>query len=359
MGTIPHPTERYTPCADLWCITAYFNPAHYKTRRANYETFAAPIRAAGIPLLTVECAFGDDPFDLPSGPNVLQVRGPHVLWQKERLINLGVAHLPQQATKVTWLDGDILFTNPKWAVETAALLDEFAVVQPFKRAIRLKRGASFATGDEYTVESFALVTGRDPQTLHAGTFHAHGHTGFAWAARRDFLAQHELYESFINGTGDHYIAHAMKGDWAGPCMANLQRVPRTAGLSRQATQRGLLTRLRAAIPRRWKQSFYKLPGVMRTTGPFWAHFFSWAQPMAAATSGRIGWAPGEVLHLWHGDGGASRGHGEGWMEMHRRRFDPANDVRRGQSGCLEWASHKPGLRRWAEQFFAARREDGV
>ncbi|WP_129677916.1 hypothetical protein [Candidatus Chloroploca sp. Khr17] len=118
-----HPAPAYTPCADLWCVTAYFNPAHYRTRPANYARFAAPLRAAGIPLLTVECAFGDDPFELPPGPDVIQVQARDVLWQKERLINLGVSHLPPQAQKVAWLDGDILFTNPDWAVETAALLD--------------------------------------------------------------------------------------------------------------------------------------------------------------------------------------------------------------------------------------------
>ena len=132
--------NHYTSCTDLWCVTAYFNPQHYQTRRANYEWFADPIRAAGIPLLTVECAFGDDPFELPAGPDLLQVRAPHTLWQKERLINLGVASLPARAVKVAWLDGDICFANPDWAAQTAALLDQFPVVQPFTHATRLGQG---------------------------------------------------------------------------------------------------------------------------------------------------------------------------------------------------------------------------
>ena len=69
-------------------------------------------------------AFGDAPFDLPAGPDVIQVRGPDVLWQKERLLNIAVSRLPARARKVAWLDGDLLFADPDWAGETARLLDD-------------------------------------------------------------------------------------------------------------------------------------------------------------------------------------------------------------------------------------------
>ncbi len=97
-------------------MTTYYNPARYQTKRANYERFAAPIRAAGIPFVTIECAFGDEAFELGAGPNVIQVRGRDVMWMKERLINLAISQLPPHVTKVAWLDADILFDNPAWAV---------------------------------------------------------------------------------------------------------------------------------------------------------------------------------------------------------------------------------------------------
>ncbi len=347
----------YEPCPDLWCITTYFNPCHYRTRQENYARFGAPLREAGIPLLTVECAFGDDPFELAPGPDVLQVRCPHVLWQKERLINLAVGRLPADARKVAWLDDDILFTNPRWAVETAHLLDEWVVVQPFERVVRLKQGKWNADGDEYTVESFAAVTRRDPQTLHAGTFHAHGHTGFAWAARRGWLAQHGLYEAFLSGNADHYMAHVLAGDLSSPCMQNLRGISRTAALSRRVQRVAWLSRLRALIPQAWKKHIRRLPGMRRDLSAFWRHFERWARPAAEAVGGQVGYLNGEVLHLWHGEG-ANRGHGEGWLEMHRLGFDPAADLRVGPSGGLEWASDKPALRRWAAEFFARRKEDG-
>lgn len=130
--------DAYIPCADLWVITPYYNPAGYRTRRENYEQFAAPIRTAGIPLITVEAAFGPEPFELQPAPDVIRVRGRDVMWLKERLINLAIAQLPPQAQKVAWFDGDILLSNPEWAVQTAALLNNFPVVQPFETVRRLE-----------------------------------------------------------------------------------------------------------------------------------------------------------------------------------------------------------------------------
>jgi hypothetical protein len=51
--------DRYAPTADLSIVTAYFNPAGFRSRRRNYELFCDRIHAAGIPLITVECALGD------------------------------------------------------------------------------------------------------------------------------------------------------------------------------------------------------------------------------------------------------------------------------------------------------------
>lgn len=78
----------YKKAPELWVITVYYNPCNYKTRRSTYETFIHTMRTSGINILTVECAFGDDPFVLPVSPDVLKIRSTSLLWQKERLINI-------------------------------------------------------------------------------------------------------------------------------------------------------------------------------------------------------------------------------------------------------------------------------
>jgi hypothetical protein len=352
-----HPALHYTPCPDLWCITAYFNPAQYRTRPANYARFAAPLREAGIPLLTVECAFGDDPFELPPGPDVVQVRARDVLWQKERLINLGVAHLPPQATQVAWLDGDILFTNPDWAVATAALLDTAVVAQPFARAIRLAQGEDSAPLASAGHESFAAVWQRDRSLVHVGGLDVHGHTGFAWAARRDLLAQHGLYEAFITSNGDHFLAHAFAGDFASCCVQSVRQGSRLSHVSRRTRRGRLGPLLRRILPRPMRRALHYLPGVRQPNNPYWEHFLAWGEPVAAQVGGRIGCTPGALLHLWHGDM-ENRQAGVGRQLLHEQGFDPVRDLRVGPTGCLEWATDQPRLRRWLPEFFRQRREDG-
>ena len=131
------PGCRYEPAEDLWLLTAYFNPMGYETKARNYGLFRDAVKRSGLHLLTIECAFGRQPFTLPGASDVLQIRAKHVMWQKERLLNLALASLPPDCLKVAWVDCDILFSNPAWAAETSSRLDDVPVVQPFTSAIRL------------------------------------------------------------------------------------------------------------------------------------------------------------------------------------------------------------------------------
>lgn len=307
----------YAPADDLWVVTCYFNPSGYRTKRRNYERFAAKLRRSGLNWLAVECAFGSAPFTLPPSPNVFQVRGRDVMWQKERLLNLAIAGLPAACTKVAWLDCDVLFANPEWAVETSALLERCAVVQPFKWAIRLPRwhGAYWGFGASW--KSFAAVYAKNLRLLLKGNFDRHGHTGFAWAARREVLERHGLYDACIAGSGDHMMAHAMCGDWTTRC-------------------------------------------ITRIIGDNTRHldyFRRWAEPLYRDVRGRVGYVPGTLLHLWHGDI-ADRRYMDRNQDLVRFGFDPVTDLRVGESGCWEWTSAKPALHRWAVEYFGLRQEDG-
>ncbi|MFO0849445.1 MAG: hypothetical protein U0871_12945 [Gemmataceae bacterium] len=304
-----------TPAADLGLIVPYFNPAGYRTKRANYDRFRAAL-PAGLPTVVVECGFADAPFDLPAGNGVFHVRGRDVMWQKERLLNLALARLPAGCPKVAWLDADLLFDNTDWAAETSAALDRWPVVQPFDRAVRLARGSLAEEPGATSYPGFAAVYGRHPQHLLSGDFARHGHTGFAWAARREVLAD-GLYDACIAGSGDHMMAHAFCGDWDSTCV---DRIIGAAGRHR-------------------------------------AYFARWASAVYSRVRGRVGFVPGAVLHLWHGEV-ADRRYVDRNRELAGFGFDPARDIRIGASGCWEWASRKPALHRWAADYFRHRQEDG-
>lgn len=311
------PADHYAAPDDLCVVVSYFNSHRYRTKRQNFERFAEPIRRSGIRLLVVECAFDAAPFELPASHESHKIRGSDVMWQKERLLNHAVAQLPNECRKVAWLDADILFENPHWAVETARLLDSFPVVQPFEQVIRLPRGAEAFHGSGDCWAGFAAIAARRPQAMTQGDFASHGHTGFGWAARRELLDDHGLYDACIAGSGDHMMAHAFAGDWSSPCIDRIV---------------GKNSRLRR-------------------------HFVAWCKRVYGDVRARIGYAKGTALHLWHGDV-ADRRYVDRNRELLALGFDPANDLRIAASGCWEWRTRKRELRDWARAYFGARREDG-
>jgi len=308
-----------TRCAadTLWVVTAYFNPAHYRSRADNYAVFRAAIERSGLPLLTIECAFDATDFTLPRSSDVIHVRSPDVLWQKERLLNLAIDRLPAACRYVAWVDGDTLFENPDWAAETVQMLDRYPVVQAFEGAVRLPRGCDTPARDAPAWRGFAAAQAVDTASLVAGDYRRHGETGLAWAARREVLAEVGLFDACVVGGGDHVIAHALCGDWASPCIGRLVGVDT----------------------------------------PQLVHLQRWGRRAHARVRAALGFVRGAVWHLWHGEP-ADRHYTARHTALMAFGFDPATDIRIGDSGCWEWASAKPDMHRWVADYFAARQEDG-
>ncbi len=303
----------------LWAVTAYFNPGDSPIHRRNYQRFRRRLKEQGVPLLTVELGFGDRPFDL--GPDAadrrVQIRGGDVLWQKERLLNLGVKALPPDCDRVAWLDCDVLFDRKDWAVETHRLLESFVVVQPFLRRVRLPRDQDDADPD-------ALPVGMGEAHVHYGvaygvaakglgalkSYRRHGSTGFAWAARRALLDRHGLYDRLVLGGADKMMARAMYRGFDGVA---------TRGFSPALSQ----------------------------------HLSTWADAFFADVRGSVGYADTTVLHLWHGSGKA-RGYADRNAGLVDHSYDPEVDVDAAPGEALTWSGGNPALAEWVESYFSQR-----
>jgi hypothetical protein len=297
-------------------ITCLFNPGGYRTKTDNLARFRAGLAAQGVPCRVIECAFDDAAFELPAAPGTLQVRASDVMWQKERLLNLAIRSLPPEITKVAWLDGDILFGNPHWARETCTRLERHAVVQPFASVVRLPRGHAAFAGEGQQWEGFAAVHARDPRVLRRGDFDRHGHSGFAWAARREWIEEHGLYDACVAGSGDHMMAHAFAGDTESAC----------------------------------------LDRILGRRNPHREYFADWGARVRPAIRESMDFAPGAIYHLWHGEM-ANRRYVLRNRELADFGFDPARDLRVGASGCWEWTEAGGRMRPWARDYFGHRRED--
>jgi len=304
--------------SDLWGITCYFNPCRYKTKRANFDAFMAGMKDNGANVLVVELAFDDEEFELPKSKNVLRLRGSGLMWQKERLLNIAAPTLPASCTKIAWLDNDVLFENPNWVQETSKALDTSFVVQPFDWAVRLPQGVNKFDGRGETYESYANVFVNTPRIAQAGEFYQHGHTGFAWAARRELFEHCGLYDACLTGSGDHLMAHGFAGGMRhSPC----------------------LTRVIGRQPH------------------YAAHFVRWGVKARDLVKGRIGVVPGNLLHLWHGDL-VDRRYSEMNQQFKTFDFNPDKHLKLDESGLWEWGDAPDEMRQWASTFFAIRREDG-
>lgn len=308
------------PADDLWVVTCYFNSSNFITKYENYLLFIASLERSAINYLVIECAFDDQSFSLPESPNVMKVRSDSIVWQKERLLNMAVAVLPDACKKVAWIDCDVFFENEAWATETSALLDHHAVVQPFEYVVRLPRNEDHYAGRGECYESFAAVYQKNSNKVPQGDFNRHGHTGFAWAMRRDVLQKHGLYDPCPSGSSDHLMVHAFCDDLDSFCM------PQLFGDNDIAVQ----------------------------------HFRQWAKAVYPEVCGQVVYVPGILLHSWHGDV-INRQYLKRNLELAAFKFNPFNDLQLNAAGCWEWAELNPsraGLIQWSRDFYDSRKEDG-
>lgn len=311
----PHLPMDKSPSGRFCAVTCYFNPAGFISQRRNMELFSARLRQARIPLITVECAFNERPFELLELPDVFQVRTTDVLWLKEHLLNFAIERIPDCYDNVAWLDCDVLFPSTTWAADAERALREAQVVQLFERAIRLPPGAMAFQGVGDQLSGVAAVWSADPTQIR-GDRTKHGHTGFAWAARRDFLRSVRLYEGCVIGGADHLMAHAFLGQWRTECVRQVLG-----------------------------------------SGAMFDHYEKWAERAFEATQGRVGVVPGEVLHLWHGDP-TNRRYLRREKELQSLALDPRTDVDWSKSPPC-WASHRRDLAKWAQTYFLSRKEDSL
>ncbi|MGE0040894.1 MAG: hypothetical protein AB7H88_05295 [Vicinamibacterales bacterium] len=313
------------PTRDFWGLTAFFDTSASPLVLANLHRTSQRVRQQGLPLAIVELAFDDAPYRVPDAwaDLVVRRRSRAVLWQKERLLNLGVAELPAACRFVAWIDGDVLFENDDWVAQTRAALERAPVVQPFTVAAWLDEGATTAPegrprgmGEGHEMPGFGhTLDGAADRAETLAHFDRHGHPGFAWAAERDLLATHGLYDRAVLGGGDFIAAHAFAAD-------------RAYLRGRHWVSRDLTPLERKAIA-------------------------AWGEPVAEATGGRIGWTPGRLLHQFHG-ANAGRRYMARMQILRDAHYDPMTDIAVDADGCWTWASDKPALHAAVREYFAER-----
>jgi len=324
----------------LWAITAYYNPAGFERRRANYRLFRQQLQ---VPLLAMELA-GPGQHELTDADAEMVIRktGNSAIWQKERLLNIAVRALPPHVRYVAWLDCDVAFSRNDWAHEAAQYLEsQGGLLQPYEKVSHLTPHAAADSVDLsvlrnsrplYVQQSFARAYKSDqincqsdldalmsPLRMEKGVqpdsiADTRPAPGFAWVAQKDDLEKLPLYEFCVIGGGDSAYAYASVG-------------------KPELHERGIMSPRHAA------------------------HYFRWAEKSYSYFGGNVGYLKGDIQHLWHGWLNDRNYVGRNRL-LFEHGFDPATDIVPDHNGVWAWADPDSPLAVDLKRYFFERKEDG-
>ena len=124
--------------------------------------------------------------------------------------------------------------------------------------------------------------------------------GLAWAAKKDVFARHGFYDQAIIGAGDLYMANGIFGTM---------------------------------------NSIIKFHSVNKYRAE---SYLNWARPFHTTVANKVGYIPGEIYHLWHGDI-VNRNYRNRFKIL--ADFDPLTDVYIGDNGAWHWTKQNTELER--------------
>ena len=305
----------------FWAITSFFNPTGSARRLYNYRVFR---QALNLPLVTVEWSWtqGPDPQLRDDDAEILiQISGPDLIWQKERLLNLAIKSLPMDCRYVAWLDCDVLFDDPDWHKLVAMSLEEYPLVQPYDTLVNLGPDGQPLQVDKLggqvrrPIGNPSVRASIPRDSLRHELRGSSAACGYAWAGRTECLRKHGLYDACVVGSGDRAIFCAAIG------------------------------------------SFADAAAYMRMNSSRFSHYMSWADPFYKDITGRTGWISGQMRNLWHGSI-LDRKYEQRHIAFEAYDLDPVQDLEIDEAGCWRWATDKPEMHAFVVDYFFGRNEDG-
>lgn len=305
----------YQPPNDvLYVILPYFNYCHFERRKTLFLEFVERIKTnQNIRIIVSEATFASEKFQLPKNIDGVYMHfgfiTNHHIWIKENLINLAISKLPQNWKYVAWIDADLTFLNPNWAINTMQKLCEYHVVQLFHTAVNMGPNGEAMKIDR----SFAYMHRESGHEWVKTYKYGFWHPGFAWAMRRDAYDQlGGLIDFGILGSGDHHMALAFIGkvDCSHP-----------HNISKDYATKLMEFQTRA----------YNL---------------------------ELGYVPGTILHHWHGRL-EDRKYVERWQILTKGIYMPRVDVYKNNQGLIQLTPAGMRLAEKITNYFIERKEDNM
>ena len=299
----------------LHVIAVISNPCLFARRYILMKEFMKRIESEepNVLLYVVELAYGNQKWLITNKKNKrhLQLRCEHPIWHKENMINVGIKKLlPSNWKAVAWIDADVEFENPTWALDTLKILNGSKdIVQLFSHAVDMNPiGEAMKIFTSWGYQYIKHL----PYSKDAVNF---WHPGYAWACtRKAYEKMGGLYDKGILGSSDNIMAlsYIQKGD--------------TMAINKGSSET-------------YKQSV--------------ADFQERVKNM------RVGYVPGLIRHYYHGSK-ANRKYGERWKILIKYDYCPIKHITYDKNGILIPTSEFPSeLLGEIMDYFSERNEDDI
>jgi hypothetical protein len=308
-------------------------------RAQNYFKFRAMCEQGGARLVTIECAFGERPFEVTQSDdeNDIQIRTVEELWHKENLINIAIQHVRDRfpkTKKIGWFDSDqfpISITPDHWFQEIWHQLQHYEIVQCWEYLLNFGPDGQPISGPQmsfmktYAAAGFQIPKGKNvPHTLAGNSgMVSLGRPGLAWAANIDALDKiGGLLEICILGSGDWHMAHALVG-----------------GISSQGGYS-------------WETD--KLTDYCKELLEFQERCERWIKR-------DVGYVPVTLGH-WHHGSKDNRKYGSRGRILIENNYSPRKDIKYDGQGLIQletWTPEQIRLRDLIRAYMAQRNEDDV
>lgn len=309
----------------LHVVGVISNPVRYHSRyRLAREWIKKMALTENVHLTIVETAFGDRFHELKDDCEVLGIdyiplRTNSEIWIKENMINIGLRHaiVKHNAKYLAWVDADVEFRNPNWAIDTIHQLQHYHIVQPWQSAVNLGPTGNVSKSFDsagYKVHKGIQISGKDRKNYN-GDPYVFGHCGYAWACTRSFYENVQgLIDFAILGSGDHHMCVGSRGYYS-----------------------------------------HSVHSAMK--GPFMDLCHAWQTRAMQITHGIIGFVNGRIEHAFHGPM-ARRDYVGRWQILIDHKFDPIKDLRRDHQGLIQIVG-KPQLEYAIRMYNRSRIEDSI
>lgn len=321
----------------LWVITSYYNPQGYLRRWQNFLAFKNNLN---LPLMVVELAEeGRHQLNGNSTDRVMRLTGDSFIWQKERLLNIAIEHLPAHVKYVAWVDCDMKFERDDWAEEAIEKLEKNGgLLQLFGKVIHCPQAfdplkdsiLSLEDRHLYSERSAAMIAAQGDYHLKVNTFNRGDiyqkgasagviiqSSGHAWAACVSDLSKAKIYDANIVGGGDSIMFYCLAG----------------------------------VVETYFKMRHY--------SEKHQAHIHVWQKNAREHGLFRhVDHVDGKLYHYWHGEF-KHRYYRQRHECLSSLDYDPVTSLRLASNGTWAWVNPQGELADAVRRYFLSRREDGV